>query len=151
MVIKTGRFGRFLACTNYPTCKNTKQLSADGKAQNAESNLLEEKCPQCGAQLQKRHGRFGEFTSCSAYPKCKYIKKEKKGTGVTCPECNQGEIVERRTRFKKIFYSCERYPDCKFALWQKPTGEKCATCKSLMVYSGKDKISCSNKECKTNA
>ena len=150
MVIKTGRFGRFLACTNYPTCKNTKQLSADGKAQNAESNLLEEKCPQCGAQLQKRHGRFGEFISCSAYPKCKYIKKEKKGTGVTCPECKQGEIVERRTRFKKIFYSCERYPDCKFALWQKPTGEKCSTCDSLMVYSGKDKISCSNKECKTN-
>ncbi len=151
MVIKTGRFGRFLACSNYPTCKNTKQLSADGTTQNAESNLLEEKCPQCGSPLQKRHGRFGEFISCSAYPKCKYIKKEKKGTGVTCPGCGKGEIVERRTRFKKIFYSCERYPDCKFALWQKPTGEKCPTCESLMVYSGKDKISCSNKECKTNA
>lgn len=147
MVIKTGRFGRFLACSNYPACKNTKQLNGDGQAQNAESNLLDEKCPQCGAALQKRHGRFGEFVSCSAYPQCKYIKKEKKGTGVTCPECNQGEIVERRTRFKKIFYSCERYPNCKFALWQKPTGDKCPTCKSLMVYSGKDKISCSNKEC----
>jgi DNA topoisomerase-1 len=108
---------------------------------------LDEKCPECGSQLTRRHGRFGEFTSCSDFPKCKYIKKELKSTGIKCPECKEGDIVERRTHRRKIFYSCSRYPDCKYALWNKPNGDKCPTCGSLMVFGPKETVQCSNKEC----
>lgn len=145
MVIKIGRFGKFLACSNYPTCKNTKPLGEE-----KDLPPLDEKCPECGSPLVRRRGRFGLFISCSNYPKCKYIKKEVKSTGVKCPKCNEGDIIERRTRSKRIFYSCSRYPDCDFALWNKPTGEKCSVCGSLSVEGAKGKIFCSNKECETN-
>lgn len=145
MVIKIGRFGKFLACSNYPTCKNTKPLGEE-----KDLPPIDEKCPECGSPLMRRRGRFGLFISCSNYPTCKYIKKEVKSTGVKCPKCTEGDIIERRTRYKKIFYSCSRYPDCDFALWNKPTGEKCPTCGSLMVEGTKEKIVCSNKECPTN-
>lgn len=152
MVIKMGRFGKFLACSNYPECKNTKQISRDGSIEpKEEPKELEEKCPECGSPLTLRTGRFGQFIGCSNYPKCKYIKKQEKSTGVKCPKCGEGEIVEKRSR-KGIFYACNRYPKCKFALWGKPTGEKCPKCGSLMVakITKKDgeQIVCSNKECK---
>lgn len=149
MVIKLGRFGRFLACSNFPKCKNTKSLNGETDRQpKAEPVLLEEKCPQCQSPLAQRRSRYGEFISCSAFPKCKYIKETKeKTTGVKCPECQKGEIIERRTRRRKIFYSCSRYPDCKFALWQKPVEQKCPQCGWLMVENGPNKIKCSNKDC----
>lgn len=150
MIIKTGRFGRFLACSNYPQCKNTKQIisgSGDASGTFQTEPPLDEKCPQCGSPLMRRHGRFGAFISCSNYPECKYIKKEEKGTGIKCPKCGQGEIVERRTRKKRLFYSCGRYPNCDFALWQKPTGEICPKCQSLIVMAGKEKTKCSNPNC----
>ncbi|MBI5732151.1 MAG: type I DNA topoisomerase [Candidatus Magasanikbacteria bacterium] len=145
MVIKTGRYGRFLACSNYPACKNTKPLGG-----GAEPKKLEENCPDCGSPLVKRRSRFGEFISCGNYPQCKYIKKEIKSTGVKCPKCGEGEIIERRTRAKRIFFSCGRYPDCDFALWQRPLGDKCPVCGALMVMMAENKIKCSNKDCETN-
>ncbi|KKR48447.1 MAG: topoisomerase protein [Candidatus Magasanikbacteria bacterium GW2011_GWC2_40_17] len=146
MIIKIGRFGKFMACSNYPTCKNTKPLGEE-----KDLPPIDEKCPECGSPLMRRRGRFGLFISCSDYPKCKYIKKEVKSTGVKCPKCEKGDIIERRTRAKRIFFSCSRYPDCDFALWNKPTGEKCEVCESLMVEGAKEKIVCSNKECPSNA
>lgn len=149
MVIKIGRFGKFLACSNYPECKNTKQLvqNSDGSLAKDQPKELNEKCPQCGAPLAIKFGRFGQFIGCSNYPKCKFIKKEEKTTGVKCPKCNEGEIIEKRSR-KGAFFACNKYPKCKFALWYRPTGEKCPKCQSLMVIKGKDgKIVCSNKEC----
>jgi DNA topoisomerase-1 len=110
----------------------------------------EEVCEKCGKPMIVRFGRFGKFLACSGFPECKNTKNlEKKvnGTGVTCPECGEGEIVERRTRKGRIFYSCNRFPKCKFALWNKPTGEKCPKCGSLLVAAGKSKIKCSTKEC----
>ena len=149
MVIKTGRFGRFLACTGYPECKNTKQVdNGDGKPQELE--LTEEKCPDCGAPLAKRRGRYGAFLGCSKYPDCKYIKKFSQKTGVICPQCNIGEIVSRKGRGKKIFYACNNYPKCKFILWGKPTGNHCDVCTSLLVEKGDTPI-CSNEKCTTNA
>ncbi|MFH0854497.1 MAG: type I DNA topoisomerase, partial [bacterium] len=125
MVIKMGRFGKFLACSNYPECKNTKQIKSDGSiAPREEPKELEEKCPECGSPLTLRMGRFGQFIGCSNYPKCKYIKKQEKSTGIKCPKCGEGEIVEKRSK-KGIFYACNKYPKCRFALWGKPTGEKC--------------------------
>ena len=98
--------------------------------------------------MQVKFGRFGKFLGCTRYPDCKGIKRIEKKTGVTCPQCNKGDIVERRSKRGRNFYSCNRYPDCKFALWSKPTGEKCPDCGSLLVYAKEGKIGCSGKACK---
>jgi DNA topoisomerase-1 len=141
MIEKMGRFGSFLACTGFPECKTTKPLpGAEGP------QTTDEKCPTCGADMVVKRGRFGPFISCSRYPDCKTIKKIEKSTGVACPECGKGDLVERRTKTRRTFYSCNRYPDCKFALWSKPTGEKCPKDAKLLVLT-KDGIRCSNKEC----
>lgn len=144
MVIKMGRFGKFLACTGWPDCKNTKQLNSVGEIEEPEK--LDEKCPTCGQPMIWKHGRFGKFIACSDYPKCKTTKKILKTIGIKCPECD-GEMVERRGK-RGPFYGCSKYPDCKFTVWGRPTGKKCSKCKSLMVYKKKDEVVCSNKECK---
>lgn len=146
MIIKMGRYGKFLACSNFPKCKNTKPLKGE-EAPEKEIVLTEEKCDKCGSPMAVKTGRYGKFLGCSNYPQCKNIKKIIKSTGVKCPQCQEGDIIEKRSKRGKTFYSCSRYPDCKFALWQKPTGEKCPDCSSLLIYAGKDKIKCSNKEC----
>ncbi len=147
MVVKHGRFGEFLACTGYPECKNTKQIKqgADGAAPEVETT--DETCPTCQAPMIVKRGRFGPFLSCSRYPECKTIKKIEKKMGVSCPQCAEGELVEKRSRQGRNFYGCNRYPDCTFALWQKPTGEKCPQCGSLLVFAAKGAVRCSSKEC----
>lgn len=104
-------------------------------------------CPKCGAPLIMKLGRFGKFYACSKFPECKYTESLPENIlGVKCPKCGEGELVEKRTKRKKIFYGCNRFPDCDFALWDKPTGEKCPKCGSLLVEKNK-KVKCSNKEC----
>lgn len=146
MAIKTGRFGKFLACTGYPECKNTKPMKGEEKSAHV-AEPTNEICDKCGAPMVKKVGRFGPFLSCSTYPTCKNIKNIEIKTNVTCPKCEKGEIVERHSKRGKIFYSCNRYPDCDFAMWDKPTGEKCPDCKSLLAYAAKGMVKCSNKEC----
>ena len=123
MVLKKGRFGTFFACSGYPDCKTTKQI---GGAQKKADVPLDEKCPQCGNNLVMKYGRYGEFTACSNYPGCKYVKQ--KTIGVKCPECSEGEVVERRSKRGKTFYGCSRYPDCNFVAWARPVPEKCPDC-----------------------
>lgn len=109
----------------------------------------DEKCDKCGAPMIVKLGRYGKFLACGAFPKCRNIKSlqdPNAATGVTCPKCGEGEIVARRTKRGRTFFSCNRYPKCDFALWNKPTGEKCPKCQSLLAEKGK-KIGCSNKEC----
>ncbi|MFA6215541.1 MAG: type I DNA topoisomerase [Patescibacteria group bacterium] len=153
MVIKMGRYGKFLACTGYPECKNTKQLNSEG-TEPAPPKETGEKCPDCGSPLVTRHGRYGEFVGCSNYPKCKYIKKQPAQEFGTCPKCNKGKIIGRRSR-KGWFYGCSAYPDCNFAMWGKPVIEegqtepkKCPDCGSILVYGPKEIIKCSSRECK---
>lgn len=146
MIIKFGRFGKFLACTGYPECKNTKQLDGNGQIEPAQT--IDEKCPDCGRPLQIKRGRFGAFIGCTGYPDCHFIRRIEKKTGVTCPQCGKGDIIEKRSKRGRTFYSCNRYPDCKFALWSKPTGEKCPETGDLLVWAAKGKVKCSNKECK---
>ena len=147
MVLKKGRFGTFYACTGYPDCKTTKPI---GGEQKKPDQPLEEKCPQCGSQMVLKTGRFGEFTACGNYPACKYVKQ--KTIGVKCPECSEGEIVERRSRKGKTFYGCNRYPDCKFVAWAKPVAEKCPECGSPYMLEKWLKagpmMQCPNPECK---
>ena len=105
-------------------------------------------CPDCGGQIFIKSGRFGKFYACSKFPECKYTAPmEVPGTGVKCPKCHEGEIMPRRSKRGRVFYSCSRWPNCDFALWNKPTGEACPKCQSLLVYAGKNQIKCSNKEC----
>lgn len=142
MVIKFGRYGKFLACSGFPECKNAKPLAGTPEAEGTN-----EICDKCGKPMQIKRGRFGTFLGCTGYPECKNIKSMNKKTGVACPECGQGDIVEKRSKRGKTFYSCNRYPDCKFALWSKPTGEKCSKCDSLIVFGAKGTVRCSSKEC----
>jgi DNA topoisomerase-1 len=147
MVLKKGRFGTFFACSGYPDCKTTKQI---GGTQKKADVALEEKCPQCGNHLVLKTGRFGEFTACSNYPTCKYVKQ--KTIGVKCPECSEGEVIERRSKKGKTFYGCNRYPDCKFVAWGKPVAEKCPDCGSPYMVEKWLKSGpvwqCPNAECK---
>lgn len=145
MVIKLGRFGKFMACSNYPTCKTTKPMGEEKKLIEEFSG---EVCEKCGKPMVVKRGRFGAFLGCSGYPECKNIKSMAKPTGAKCPECGKGDIVEKKSKAGRAFYGCNNYPECKFAMWQKPTGEKCPECGSLMVFAAKGKVVCSNKECK---
>ena len=147
MVLKKGRFGQFLACTGYPDCKTTKQL---GEAQKPKDVPLDEKCPQCSNNLLKKYGRYGEFVACSNYPTCKYIKQ--KTIGVKCPNCSEGEVVERRSKRGKTFFGCNRYPDCDFVAWGKPIPERCPDCGGSYLIEKYLKAGafaqCPNNECK---
>jgi DNA topoisomerase-1 len=146
MVLKKGRFGTFLACSGYPDCKTTKQIGGTQK----KDQPLDEKCPQCQSNLVLKFGRFGEFTACSNYPTCKYVKQ--KTIGVKCPECSEGEIIERRSKKGKTFYGCNRYPDCTFVAWGKPVAQKCSECGSPFMVEKWLKAGavwqCPNPECK---
>jgi len=128
MVLRRGRFGKFLACSGYPDCKNTRKVTIgkDGRAEARADVLLEETCPRCKSKLARKHGRYGEFIACSAYPSCRYVKMNE--TGVHCPECNKGHLVERRSKRGKIFYGCDNYPDCHFILWRRPVNKPCPEC-----------------------
>lgn len=140
MISKLGRFGKFLACTGFPDCKNAKPLPG-----SEEAITTDEKCPICTKPMQVKRGRFGAFLGCSDYPTCKGIKAIT--IGIVCPECGKGELTEKRSRFGKSFFGCEKYPDCKFAVWSKPTGEKCPDCGALIVYGAKGTLRCSAKGC----
>lgn len=120
-----------------------------------EKKMTEEtdkKCPECGSPVVIRIGRYGKFYACSTFPECKYTESLENANGdmpnIPCPKCGKGKIVPKRTKRKKIFYGCNRYPECDFALWQKPTGEHCTACRSLLIEGARKKIVCSNKECK---
>jgi DNA topoisomerase-1 len=147
MVLKKGRFGQFMACTGYPDCKTTRQL---GQTEKQPDVKLDELCPQCSKNLVTKSGRFGEFTACSDYPTCKYVKQ--KTVGVKCPDCHEGDIIERRSKRGKTFYGCNKYPKCEFVAWGKPIDRKCPDCGSNHLIEKFLKAGvfaqCPNKECK---
>jgi DNA topoisomerase-1 len=160
MVIKFGRNGEFLACSNYPDCGNTKEFARDeqGNVIIKESTPLpatDEVCEKCGKPMVRRRSRFGEFLGCSGYPECNGIKKLRGDpikTGVACPDCHEGEILERRSRRGKLFYGCSRYPKCTFASWNKVVGQKCPKCGSPYLIEKTTKRagttwSCPKEEC----
>jgi len=156
LIIKMGRFGKFLACTNFPDCKFTENLNNgdkdhDGQKDSEEIKELEKKhggqtCDKCGSEMKIKIGKYGPFLGCSGYPKCKNIKNLDADTGVICPKCGTGKIVKKMSR-RGPFYACDQYPNCKFALNSKPTGQKCERCSSLLIEA-KDGVKCSNKDCK---
>lgn len=152
LAIRLGRRGRFIGCNNYPECDYTRNVNEDA---NAEPEVIEDrKCPECGSDLIIRHGRYGKFIGCSSYPECRHIEPLEKpeDTGVQCPECKKGNMLKRKSRNGKIFFSCEHYPECKYAVWNQPLNEACPDCGWPMLTlkttkrRGTEKV-CPQKEC----
>jgi DNA topoisomerase-1 len=147
MVVKNGRYGKFAACPNYPTCKNTKPLEKDGTPAPEKIEATDMVCEKCGSPMVIRSGAYGNFYACSNYPQCKNTLPIKNEIGVKCPKCG-GEILTRRSKSKTIFYSCENYPKCSFSSWDIPTNEKCPVCSGmLMKKKGKNLLVCSTEGC----
>lgn len=160
MIIKTGRYGKFLACSAFPDCRNIKKLPGaagpDGGAAPANPQLAElekkyagEVCDKCGSPMKVRTGKYGPFLACSAYPKCKNIKNiaaAGDGPEITCPVCGTGKIVKKFSR-RGAFWACNNYPKCKNAYWGQPTGEQCPDCGALLIRDKGGEVKCSNKEC----
>ena len=156
MVIKWGRNGEFLACPQYPECKSTKNFKRDeaGAIQVVVEEEVNESCGQCGRPMLLRWGKFGRFLGCSGYPECKNIQPLEKPVdiGVKCPECKEGNLKERKSRWGKVFYGCDRYPECKFASWGKPVPTPCPDCGSPILVEKITKRAgkthhCYKKEC----
>jgi DNA topoisomerase-1 len=150
--IRLGRNGRFIGCTAYPECDYTRNLNDDGDSPEPEK--VGRDCPECGSELIYKTGRYGKFIGCSSYPDCKHIEplEKPKDTGVECPKCKKGMMMERRSRRGKVFYSCSTYPTCDYATWNMPLAEPCPTCHWPIVTikttkrSGTQKV-CPQQEC----
>jgi DNA topoisomerase I len=160
MVIKWGRSGEFLGCSKYPKCTNTKEFTRDEQGHvvvraSAPAEVTEERCEKCGKPMVRRRSRFGEFLGCSGYPECDGVKRlgpSASAIGVKCPECEEGEILERRSRKGRLFYGCSRYPKCKFASWDKPVAQSCPNCGSPYLTEkvnrrGEARWTCPKEEC----
>ncbi len=142
MIINSGKFGNYYACSNYPSCKNIKPV-------NEKVSIPTDRiCEKCGGVMLEREGKFGKFLACSNYPKCKNIVSVAELVG-TCPECGK-PTKKMLTKAGKVFYGCSNYPNCKFMSWDIPTGQRCVECGVYTVLID-GKAVCSNKKCKTNA
>ncbi|MBW2039115.1 MAG: type I DNA topoisomerase [Deltaproteobacteria bacterium] len=152
MEIRWGKYGEFLSCSAYPECKNAKMFTRDGegKIMVKEAQSADERCPLCGSPMLIKEGKYGRFLACSKYPDCKGTKPL--STGVRCPQqgCG-GELVQRRTKKGKIFYSCSNYPQCRFALWERPIPRPCPRCGAPFLVERRSKegtkIVCKEREC----
>lgn len=147
MIVKMGRYGKYLACPNYPNCKNIKPYSlAEGPEEVSDVT-----CDACGTLMVYRTGPYGRYLKC---PSCGANKAIVIDTGIVCPKCHEGHMVQRRSHRGRIFYGCSRYPKCDMALWNEPINQFCETCGAIMTKktykTGKEVISCSNPDCPTH-
>jgi len=152
---RLGRNGYFVGCTGYPECDYTRNVD-DAPGSTNEPEVVEgRKCPECKSDLVIKRGRYGKFIGCSNYPNCRHMEplEPPEDTGVPCPECRQGNMLKRKSRYGKVFFSCARYPDCKYAVWNRPLNESCPDCGHPMLTikttkrRGTEKV-CPQKECK---
>lgn len=127
--IRLGKRGRFIGCTGYPECDYTQDLSQDAST-NAPEVIENRTCPECNGPLHIKTGRYGRFIGCSNYPQCKHMEplEKPKETNVQCPKCQSANILTRKSRKGKIFYSCASYPKCDYALWNEPIAKPCPQC-----------------------
>ena len=151
---RLGRSGRFIGCTGYPECDYTRNINGEETTASEPEKVEGRQCPQCESDLIYRIGKYGKFIGCSSYPKCKHIEslEQPANTGVDCPQCQKGEILTRKSRRGKVFYSCSEYPKCDYALWNEPLKEACPNCQwpILTVKTTKSKGTekvCPQKDC----
>ncbi len=152
--IRLGRHGKFIGCTAYPKCNYTRNVGEEGGAASEPEIVEGRSCPKCKSNLVIKRGRYGKFIGCSAYPECRHMEPLEKpeDTGVSCPECTAGNMLKRKSRHGKVFYSCSEYPKCKYAVWNQPLNESCPKCGHPMLTlkttkrRGTEKV-CPQKEC----
>ena len=142
MLRRTGKFGKYLACSNYPECQNI--------VSESEQEISAVRCPKCGENMVVKSSKFGKFLACPSYPDCKSTlsmptDEQPKLVG-KCPECGNAMTV-RKSKKGKVYYSCSAYPSCKFMSWDVPTGDKCPECSQALVLTARGNIKCSNKDC----
>lgn len=146
LIVKIGKYGKYLACPNYPTCKNIKSYQTE----TGEEEKSEITCEKCKTFMVYRQGPYGRYLKC---PECGENKAIVIDTGITCPTCQKGSLIRRRSKRGRYFYGCNRYPECHMALWDEPVNQFCSTCGSIMVKrtykSQGEKVFCSNMECPT--
>ena len=154
LIIRLGRYGKFLGCSGYPGCRYIRSLAGKENGAVEQDVAAGETCEKCGKPMVVKEGRYGRFLACSGYPECKSIKSLNKSvpTGIKCPECGKGDVIGKKTRRNRIFYGCSRYPQCSFATWNKPVNEPCPQCGSPFLVEKESKrygvvLSCANKEC----
>lgn len=143
MIIRTGKYGKYFACSNYPNCSNIRSLK-----EKTPPKLTDIECEICGAKMLEREGRYGKYLACSNYPNCKNTKPINEAVA-KCPKCGK-DVVKRFSKKGALFYGCTGYPDCDFVSWDIPTGQTCPKCGAYLVYkkSGdKSVIRCSDKNC----
>jgi len=149
MELKQGKFGYYFKCSN-KDCNKTLSPKRE-KIPAIQPRETDQVCPNCGRKMVIRVGRRGEFLGCSGYPECKTIISMDPPTGVACPECGEGEIVQKTSKHGKKFYGCNKWPKCDFVLWNKPVDRKCPKCNSIMVENNRGSkllgYKCSSKEC----
>ena len=156
LTLRLGKRGRFVGCSGYPECDYTRNANETAEsAAAATPEIIEGRvCPKCESPLLIKSGPYGKFIGCTSYPKCRFIEplEKPKDSGVVCPECKKGSLIERKSRYGKMFYSCNTYPDCKYAVWNPPINEPCPKCGwpllTLKVTKrrGTEKV-CAQKEC----
>jgi DNA topoisomerase-1 len=149
--IRLGRRGRFIGCSGYPECDYTRNVDDERGAEEPE--VIEGRnCPECQSPLIVRTGRNGKFIGCSSYPACKYTEPLEKpeDTGVLCPQCGEGNILKRKSRRGKIFFSCARYPECDYAIWNQPLAQPCPECHWPITTLKTTKRSGSQRVCPQN-
>ncbi len=142
MIRRVGKFGKYLACSNYPECQNI--ISEN------QTEVSGVRCPKCGEHMVVKSGKFGKFLACPRYPDCKSTAvmptDEQPKLAGKCPECGAAMTV-RKSKRGKTYYSCLGYPDCKFMSWDIPTGDKCPKCGEALVKTARGGVRCSNKDC----
>jgi len=149
MVIRRGRFGRFMACSGYPECKNTRQPSTEASSQAPAAPSVEVTCEQCGKPMALKRSRYGEFLACTGYPKCKATKPIVTSV-MDCPvESCDGTIAQRRSRRGKTFYGCTNYPRCTFSVWQRPVPRACPQCAAAYMLEKQTKKQGVTQQCPT--
>jgi DNA topoisomerase-1 len=142
MVVRWGRNGRFLACSGYPSCKNTKPI----ETVDAEVQQATEACDKCGAPMVVKKGRFGAFLACSAYPRCQRTRPI--NMGISCPEKGcEGYLARRRSQRGRTFYGCSNYPTCKFVVWEPPVAVACPSCQFPLMVEKPDRTGTAGLQC----
>lgn len=152
LVMRSGKHGPFLGCSRYPECQFIRPLKpqADGHVVKVLDGQL---CPKCGTTLVLRQGRYGMFIGCGAYPDCDHTEVIDKPdtTSITCPQCQQGQLLQRKSRYGKIFHACDRYPECQFAINLKPIEGVCGYCHYPLLVEKRTaqgvKLFCASKLC----
>ena len=149
MIVRTSRFGtQFLGCSGYPECKTMMPLNKDGTAAQVDEKS-DEKCEKCGSEMIVKVGPYGKYLQCTN-DECKHRKRLVVTTGVKCPKCGDGDIIQRKSKYGKLFYGCSKYPDCDFVSWNEPVAEKCPECGAYLVKKitkKESKLVCSNNSC----